>query len=442
MSIYKSCDIRGEFGKDLDEQVAEDIGKAIGTKHPFDPVLVCGDARISTPLLKGALMEGLMSTGRTVIDIGLAPTPAFYFAKDTLKTAAGVMVTASHNPPADNGFKVTLGFWPSIDETIDEIKELAESRQFASGQGRWYAAEIMQAYEDSLLAAFQPQKALKVVVDAGNGCYSEFAPRILQKLGYQVIPLFCEINGRYPNRSPNPSIAKNITAARDLVKSSGADIGIAFDGDGDRVIFIDEKGQILESDRSLVLFIRHYLQDKAASVVYDIKCSSVVAEEIRRFGGTPLMEKSGHAYIKTTLLKEHCTLGGEISGHFFFGELGRDDGLYAALLLFKLMEQAGAPLSQMMADVPQYPITPDIRVPGSAAQIEEMMALIKDAYREYDLIFLDGIRINFPEGWALIRQSITEPVFTLRIEGKTPASLKAIQDDLKHRIPVLAGNLG
>lgn len=252
--------------------------------------------------------------------------------------------------------------------------------------------------------------------------------------------LFCEPDGRFPNRSPNPAVVANLEALREAVVRSQADLGAAFDGDGDRVVFVDERGRVVESDRSIVLFARHLLSDDGGEVLYDIKCSSVVPEEVRRSGGTPIMEKSGHAFIKTTLLRRQAVMGGEISGHFFFGELGRDDGLYATLLMLKILDQSTEGLAEMVDTVPRYPITPDIRLPASPAEVETILVELRDGfcYRDdWEISTLDGVRIDRDDGWALIRPSVTQPLVTLRFEAHSEASLREIRELVIAESPAL-----
>ena len=325
MSIFKSCDIRGRYGDALTPAVARRLGQAVGAHVGATAVLVAGDVRPSTIPLKSALMDGLVTAGCRVVDLGIVPTPAFYFARDHLGITPAVMVTGSHNPPGDNGFKVNPGPWPITEPEIARLQAWMESGETITRPGGLCdKSDILPAYEADLGKRFQPllnQPGLrlpKVLVDAGNGCYSHVAPRVMRTLGLEVVPLFCEPDGRFPNRHPNPAVAAHLSKASEMVQRHGADLGVAFDGDGDRAVFIDNVGRVVESDRSIVLFTRHLLSERRGEVVYDLKCSSVVAEEVERAGGTPVMEKSGHTFIKTTLLRRKAMLGGEISGHFFF----------------------------------------------------------------------------------------------------------------------------
>ena len=423
------------------------MGLAVGTHLDGPAVLVGGDVRPSTEPLKADLIRGLVAAGCRVVDLGILPTPAFYFARDHLHIAPAVMVTGSHNPPGDNGFKVNLGPWPITEQEIARLAQRIQTGGFVERPGgRCERRDILDAYQADILDNAQrlpgqtSHRALKVVVDAGNGCYSLIAPRVMRALGYEVVELFCEPDGRFPNRHPNPAVATHLSAACATVLDQAADLGVAFDGDGDRVVFVDNVGRVVESDRSIVLFARYLLPDQPGEVVYDLKCSSVVAEEVRRAGGTPVMEKSGHTFIKTALLKRHAVLGGEISGHFFFGALGRDDGLYAALLMAHLVAGSGRSLADLVDSVPRYPITPDIRLPcqpdAAWAVVREMEQAFRDC-SDCEVSTVDGVRVTWPDGWALARISVTEPVITLRFEAHSVARLAELQQLVEARVPAL-----
>lgn len=433
MSIFKACDVRGRAGTELTAEVAEQLGRAIGTAIDGREVVVGGDLRLSTAALKEGLARGLASAGCRVLDVGVLPTPAFYFAKDRLGVQAGVMVTGSHNPPADNGFKITLGPRPITEQELGALEQLMQGGRYRGGTGRVEPHDLVASYQAAVLAPFSGRSRRRLVVDAGNGCYARIAPPVLRELGHEVIELFCEPDGRFPGRSPNPSVPAHLTALQETVRSSQAELGVAYDGDGDRAVFVDERGRVVESDRSIVLLARHLLRQRPGKVVYDLKCSSVVPEEVRRLGGEPIMERSGHAFIKTTLLREGAVLGGEISGHFFFGDIGRDDGLVATLTMLEALDEAGASLARLVDSVPRYPITPDIRIPCPADLAREIVAELEAAFADdpgLAIHRLDGVRIDWPDGWALARPSVTEPLLTLRFEAHTEARLLAIQQQV------------
>ncbi|NOX96710.1 MAG: phosphomannomutase/phosphoglucomutase [Nitrospirae bacterium] len=453
MTIYKACDIRGVYGEDLTEEIALRIGKAVGTKLitryglPVTSV-VGGDVRPSTKTLKKALIEGLVATGCQVTDIGTVPTPAFYFARNHLRAKGGVMVTASHNPPEFNGFKLVLGEMPIAPEDIEEIKNIVESEKF-NVEGEKIKredvreVEVIESYLNFIKEVgrtFSCEKVLKVVIDAGNGCMSRIAPRVFRDFGHEVKELYCREDGTFPNRHPNPVLEESLRGLSKKVIEEEADLGIGFDGDGDRVVFMDETGKVVEGDQAIVIFVRDILSRKLSAgnhpskVVYDIKCSSIVPETIEKWGGIPLPQRSGHAFLKRGLLKERAVFGGEISGHFFFGELSGDDSLYAALYLTKIITAGGKSLRELASEVPAYFTTPDIRVPFEGKG-KEVLLKIEEGLSSYQVDTLDGVRVQFPRGWGLGRVSVTEPLLTFRFEAESKEGLKEVMDLFLSPVP-------
>lgn len=433
------CDIRGVYGAELDARTALALGRAVGSRFKNQLVAVGGDLRPSTPALLESLIQGLLYSGANVVSLGLVPTPVFYFGKDQCQAQAGIMVTASHNPPQYNGFKVILGDLPVVPEDLQALAGEMKAERFSSGQGTYCQQTVDDAYVASLVAAFPGLTKWRIVVDAGNGSFWQLAPRVLSELGQDVVPLFCAPNGRFPNRNPNPSEAEHLGALRAHIRSQKAELGVAYDGDGDRVVFVDEAAQVLPADRILVLFIRSLLsQHPGARVVYDLKSSSVVADEIAAAGGSAIMERSGHAFIKRRLMTEGALLGGEVSGHYFFGSLNRDDALYATLLLLQVLDELHLSLAQAMATIPAYPITPDIRLPCAPEQAQKIVDQVAQAFTAYPQDRLDGVRVLFPTGWVLVRVSVTEPLITLRFEARTESDLAALQEKVRHASALLA----
>jgi phosphomannomutase / phosphoglucomutase len=439
VSIFKACDIRGIYGTELDAATALSLGRAVGTRYKSQLVAVGGDLRPSTPVLRDSLIKGLLSSGANVVNLGVVPTPVFYYGKDACQAQAGIMVTASHNPPQYNGFKVILGDLPVLPEDLLEIAGEMIKGQFNSGQGEYYQQTIDDDYVDSLIPAFQGLTKRRIVVDAGNGSFWQLAPRVLKDLGQDIVPLFCTPDGSFPNRDPNPSTGKSLGALQALVRSQHADLGIAFDGDGDRVVFVDETTQVLPADRVLVLFIRSLLRrNPGARVVYDLKSTSIVADEVKAAGGSAIMERSGHAFIKRRLMTEKALLGGELSGHFFFGALNRDDALYATLLLLQVLDELHLSLSEAMATIPAYPITPDIRLTCTPEMADRIIDQVVQAFSAYPQDRTDGVRVLFPTGWVLARNSVTEPLITLRFEARTENELSELQARVRRASPLLA----
>lgn len=427
MSIFKACDIRGKYGTQLTEDIAFKIGRAAGTMCKGKDFVVGGDLRPSTLKLKPELIKGLTNSGSNVIDIEIVPTPVFYFALKSLSKECGIQVTGSHNPVSDNGMKLVLGEKTITPEQIKKIQSLVESEEFSQGNGSVITKGVISDYKEYIKKFFKGG-CLKIVVDAGNGCYWKIAPEVLSELGYDVVKLFCQPDGTFPNRSPNPAVYENITQLQKMVVESKADFGVAYDGDGDRAIFVDEKGNIIPADIAIVIFIRDILSEKTKScVVFDIKCSQVVVDEIKRFNGIPLMEKSGHAFIKKRFLENCCVFAGEISGHYFFKEIQGDDGLFATLKMAEIVQKRGK-LSEQTNSIKKYPVTPDIRIP--VKEPEKIIEKIINHYPPEMLNTLDGVRVQFEDGWALIRKSVTEPVITMRFEGKTQKILEKIKKEI------------
>ena len=424
MSIFKACDIRGRYPDELNESLYADLARAIATilarKSRAPRVLVAGDLRLSTPNLRAALIEGLVASGCHVLDLGLVPTPLAYFAARRLRPDGLAIVTASHNPPEFNGLKLCLGPMPITPEEIAEVQALVAERRFAPAPGRGGVKplDLTDDYLGWLCAQAQPGDGLRVVLDCGNGSSSELAPRVLRKLGYHVVPLFCEPDGRFPNRPPNPALPENLDALRRAVVENRAALGLALDGDGDRLAVVDERGRPLSGDQAIIILARHTLGPQAPGekVVCDIKCSRAVLEAIEAAGATPLLERSGHAFIKTRMITEKARFGGELSGHFFYRELaGGDDALFSALRVGEVVRQAGS-LAALVDALPRYNISPDIRLPYAAPDgAERLEELASGAHGR--LVRLDGVRVEYPDGWALARVSVTEPLLTFRFEA-------------------------
>ncbi|MEG2361143.1 MAG: phosphomannomutase/phosphoglucomutase [Christensenella sp.] len=438
MSIYKDCDIRGIYGEELREAEAYEIGRAIGSILQGKKVLLCGDARFSTDSLKEKMAEGLTESGADIIDIGIEPTPVFYYAKSVLKTDGGVMVTASHNPWQYNGFKVVLGDRPITTEDIREIESIVAKKSYTVGKGSVETLSMERRYADFIRSVIKCGNK-KAVVDAGGGVMGKVAPDLFREMGYDVVELFCELDGRFTNRDPNPAVYSHLTKLQEAVVKNHADYGVAFDGDGDRAVFVSDTGEVITSERSLCIFMKYMMHGKGDSVVYDLKSSSIIKKTAEELGVEPIMERSGHAFIKKTFLAHESSLAGEISGHFFFKELGHDDGLFAALKMGEILSKSTKKLSALAADIPMTVITPDIRIKWSYDTQDALIAHVKELGKRYKMLLLDGVRIGFDKGWLLIRKSVTEEGITLRIEAEAKSDMQDIVNILIENVPELEG---
>ncbi|WP_425059105.1 Phosphomannomutase/phosphoglucomutase [Sporomusa carbonis] len=433
MNIFQACDIRGVAGKDLTDIMARRISLAVGVKLSGQKVVVGGDIRLSTPRLQRIMLDGLAESGCQVIDIGTVATPVFYYALKVTGAAGGVMVTASHNPARYNGFKLVLGLSPVTEADIAQIGRMVEQNARTHGDGFVTCRPLVADYIEYTASKARPGN-LKVVVDAGNGATATIAPKLFKRLGYEVIELNCTPDGRFPHRPPNPALAENLVALGEVVRANGAALGVGFDGDGDRAGFVDESGRPLDNDDIMVLLARHYLAQQPGTVVYDAKCSMVVPEEIAKAGGRAVMARAGHTFSKAAFMGENALFAGEISGHFFFRELGYDDGMFSALKVCELVAGRGSLAAQVDA-IPNYLLTPDIRVPYSGTDKDKVLAGVADRLAGYRPNLIDGVRIEFADGWGMIRASVTEPLFTLRFEAKSPVRLKEITAILLAALP-------
>jgi len=433
--IFREYDIRGVVGEDLTEEVVEELGRGFGSylrgKGGMRASLG-GDVRLSTPKFREAISRGMLSSGVDVVDIGIVPTPVQYFSLYHLDVDGGVMITGSHNPPEFNGFKLAVGKATIYGEQIQEVRKIIEKAQFSSGSGKLMKEDVVGPYLQRLKEEFSFKKGLKVVVDAGNGTGGIFVPGLLRDLGCDVIELYCEPDGRFPNHHPDPTVVEYMRDLIEKVKGERADVGIAYDGDTDRIGVIDEKGRIIWGDYLLILFSREILKKKPGQkVIFEVKCSQALVEEIERMGGEPIMWKTGHSLLKEKLRETGAVLAGEMSGHMFFADryFGYDDAIYATCRLLEVMETSDLTLSQMLESVPRYFSTPEIRANcRSDKEKFEIAQKAKEYFSsEYRAITVDGVRILFGDGWGLVRASNTQPVLVLRFEAKSEARLEEIK---------------
>ncbi len=432
--IFREYDIRGRVPEDLTDDVVYGIGRAYGTilREKGLNRVTCGrDGRTHSPRLQKVLMEGISDVGCSIIDIGQCPTPVLYFSIHYLKTHGGIQVTGSHNPPEFNGFKMCLETSTLYGESIQKLRHIMEDDAYASGKGQIEKYDIITPYLSYLKENIHISRPLKLVVDAGNGVSGLVAPRAFQDQGCQVYPLYCEVDGSFPNHHPDPTIPENLKDLRRKVLEVVADLGVAFDGDGDRLGVIDEKGDILFGDQLLIIFSREILKHHpGATIIGEVKCSQVMYDDIEKHGGRPVMWKTGHSLIKQKMKQEGALLAGEMSGHIFFSHryLGFDDGLYAALRLAELIAKGDIPLSEYLKDLPKTYSTPEIRVDCPESQKFKVVQKAKQYFsRHFKTIDVDGIRVLFEHGWGLLRASNTQPVLVLRFEADSPEHLEQIR---------------
>jgi len=443
-SIFRAYDIRGVVGQTLDVSVAELIGQAVGSlmhDKGLDDIVVGRDGRLSGPDMSEGLIAGLRKAGRNVIDVGLVPTPVVYFGCYHLRTGCGVAITGSHNPPDYNGFKIVVGAETLSGAAIADLyARIAEDRLHeAKALGALSERDISDDYVERIAGDIQIGTPLKVVVDAGNGAAGVIGPRVLEAIGAEVTPLFCEIDGTFPNHHPDPSEAHNLEALIQMVQRLDADLGIAFDGDGDRLGVVTKSGKNIYPDRLLMLFAADVLQrNPGAVIVYDVKCTGRLPAQILRHGGSPLMWKTGHSLIKAKMRETEAELAGEMSGHFFFAErwYGFDDGIYAAARLLEILDVRGQPAEEVFASLPDGVSTPEIKVqaPGGDphAFVERFRATAKFEGARPSTI--DGLRMDWPDGWGLVRASNTTPVLVLRFDADSNAAMVRIQQAFREQL--------
>ena len=441
--MFREYDIRGRMGEDLTEEVAEAIGKAYGTiiKRKGGKRVVSGrDGRLSGPVLQEALIRGILSTGINVINIGVTPTPVMYFSLFKLEDLdGGIQVTGSHNPPEFNGFKICVGKETIYGPKIQEMRELIEKEDFESGEGKIETYDILPEYKKFLKENIKISRPLKVVLDCGNGVTALTAPEAFKDQGCEVISLYCEVDGTFPNHFPDPVVEKNIKDLRAKVLESGADFGVGYDGDGDRIGVVDDKGQILWGDQLLILFARDILKKHpGATIIGEVKCSQVMYDEIARLGGRPVMWKTGHSLIKNKMKEEKALLAGEMSGHIFFADryFGFDDAVYASLRLAEIVAASEIPLSEMLKDLPKMVSTPEIRVECPDEKKFEIVRRLTQKLKEegYRVIDIDGARVVFEDGWGLVRASNTQPVLVLRFEARDEKKLEEIRSLIESKL--------
>lgn len=444
-SIFREYDIRGIAAEDLTDEVAFHVGAAVATRlrrEGATQLCLGRDVRESSPRLHAKVAEGIRGTGVGVIDVGVVPTPALYYSIVDRNAGGGVMITGSHNPIEYNGFKICRGTSPIWGEEIRAIRDQIRARDFEQGEGALEAFDVLPVYRKMVAGRFATERGLKVVVDAGNGTGGLVGPDILRDLGHDVRCLYCEPDGRFPNHLPDPTVAKYVVDLQAMVIREGADLGVGFDGDSDRIGLIDEQGKMVYGDQLLALYARELLERKpGVKILFDVKCSQGLEEDIRAHGGTPVMWKTGHSLLKAKMKADSIPLAGEMSGHMFFeeGYFGFDDALYGAARILDYLARTKEPLSALIASMPAYVNSPEVRVTCTdEAKFRIVEEVAAHFAKDHEVITIDGVRALFEDGWGLLRPSNTQPVLVLRFEARTAEGLSRIEGafrDVLSRFP-------
>ena len=433
--IFREYDIRGVVDKDLTDDVVFLLGKGIGSyflKNNAKKVSIGGDIRLSTERFRKQLMDGFRSTGADVVNIGPVPTPVQYFSMHKLDVDAGVMITGSHNPPDFNGFKITMHNAPVYGEMIQDILKIIQDEDFPEGNGSYKEASVNDDYVSCIRDSIKIERPLKIVLDSGNGAASLVAHRLFKEMGIETIDLFDTPDGNFPNHHPDPTVVENIQELIKTVREQGADFGVGYDGDGDRIGVVDENGEIIWGDRLMIIFGTDILKTHpGAPIIFEVKCSQALPEMIEKAGGKPIMWRTGHSNLKKKMKELKSPFAGEMSGHLFFADryYGFDDAIYASARMAELLSKGNKKVSELLGDVPQYFSTPEIRAEAASDEVKFNIAEKAKEYfsEKYDVIDVDGVRILFGDGWGLVRASNTQPVLVLRFEARTEERLEEIK---------------
>ena len=440
-NIFRMYDIRGIADTDLDNETVTLIGKAYGTymiRKGYKKVSVGRDVRLTSERIQNALSTGILSTGIDVVQIGQVTTPITYFSIVHLKTDGSVMVTGSHNPIEFNGLKMNEGLLSLYGDAIQDLLKLIEKEDFETGEGFMTEEDVVPTYKAMLLDRIKIPKPFKIVIDAGNGTAGPIAPEIYRKLGCEVIEMYCEPDGHFPNHLPDPTVLKYIKNLIAKVDEEKADIGLGYDGDSDRVGVIDEKGRVVFADQLIALLSKEILAKyPGATIPFDVKCSQMLPEEIEKAGGNALMYKTGHSLIKQKMKETGAPFAGEMSGHIFYKDnyFGFDDGIYVSLRLVQYLSKLDKPLSELVDELPHYVATPELRIECPDEDKWTVVEKLTETFKkEYDVVDIDGARVLFGDGWGLVRVSNTQPILVLRFEAKTEARLAEIKTRFKNEL--------
>lgn len=442
--VFREYDIRGQVDIDLNEEFIYDLGRAVGTlarKRGAVTMTLGRDCRLTSEAYQETIKKGLQAAGINVIEIGLCATPILYFSIRHLKTEGGLMVTASHNPPQFNGFKICIGPDTIHGEDIQELRRIMEAEAYATGSGFSYQQSVSQAYEAYLYQNVNIPTPVKVAFDGGNGVGGLYLLPLLKRLNCPVHDIYSNPDGNFPNHFPDPTVEKNLQDLIRVIDATGSAVGISFDGDADRIGVVTDDRRIIWGDELLILFARFILKENpGAAIIGEVKCSQTLFDDIEKQGGRAIMWKAGHSLIKEKMKEEGALLAGEMSGHVFFADryFGYDDAIYAALRLIEILSVSGQPLSELLKDIPKTFTTPEIRVDCPDAIKFQVVARVREEFRKtHPIIDIDGVRVVFPNGWGLLRASNTQPVLVMRFEAASAEGLQEIKgllDDVLNRI--------
>ena len=446
--IFREYDIRGIAGSEITDSDVSTLGRAFGTymaRQGKRRIVVGRDCRLTSDRYRDLLVGGLLQSGMDVVDIGVCPTPVFYFAIRRLEREGGMMITASHNPPEYNGFKVCNGFDTIAGAEIQKLAHIACSGDFSSAEGRLDHFDIISPYVDFVAGNIRLKGRLRVGVDGGNATGGPVATAILRKLGCEIYPIYCEMDGTFPNHEPDPTVMENLVDLRNLVLRERLDVGVAYDGDADRLGVIDHRGEVVFGDKLMIIFAREILSRRPGSVIIsEVKCSKTLYDDIERHGGLAIMGKTGHSLMKAKMKEVDAQLAGEMSGHMFFKDryFGFDDGIYASCRLLEILSGSGKRIPELLDGVPAMHATPEIRIECPDEIKFEVVERAKREFKDKNLkvIDIDGARITFADGWGLVRASNTQPVLVLRFEAQTLDRLGEIRDLIESTIERIKGD--
>ena len=431
--IFREYDIRGKVSDDFPPEVVENLGKAFGTfisRSGGQEIALSGDVRLTTPSLIESFKTGVLSTGVDVINIGILPTPANYFSMFKLDVAGAVQITGSHNPPEFNGFKMSRNKKSVFGDSIQDLRSIIEKEDYETGEGDEAPYKILNDYRKMIFEKISIERPLRVVMDCGNAAAAICAPDIFKKFNIELTELYCDVDGAFPNHHPDPTVKENLTDLIKLMKTGNYDVGIAFDGDADRVGVVDETGEVIWADQLMALFLPE-LVNPGDEILYDVKCSKALEEEIIKYQGKPVMWKTGHSLVKQKMVELNCKFGGEMSGHIFFADdyYGYDDAIYVAARLLQTLSRSKKTLSELRSELPKYFSTPEIRLEANSDEEKFMISEKAVDYftANFDCSTVDGVRINFEDGWGLVRASNTQPVIVCRFEATSEDRMQQIK---------------